>query len=79
MSVADYLAILREKSGLTMYGLGRELGLKSKAHVWLLEHGQRLPSIPTCYKIINFAKKHDIYLTLDMLRGEKDVQGTEKA
>ncbi len=71
MEVPDYIDLLLKKSGLTMYGLGKELGLKSTAHVWLLKHGINLPNIQTCRKIINFAKKYDVHLTLDMLRGEE--------
>lgn len=78
MSVPEYLALLREKSGLTMYGLGKELGLKSKAHVWMLENGKRLPSISTCLKIISFARKYEINLTLDMLRGAESDSGAKE-
>jgi hypothetical protein len=71
MSVSDYIILLLNKSGLSMYALGKELGLKSKSHVWLLKNGKNLPSIPTCFKIINFAKRYDVHLTLDMLRGNE--------
>lgn len=69
MGLTDYFELLRQKSGLTKHDLGKELGLKSRSHIWLLESGKRLPSFPTCYKIIEFAKKYDVHLTLDMLRG----------
>ncbi len=71
MSVPAYIDLLLKKSGLTMYALGKKLGLKSNAHVWLLRHGINLPNIETCKKIIRFAKDYDIHLTLDMLRGEE--------
>lgn len=70
MSAKKHIGNLLEKTGLTMYALGKKLGLKSKAHICLFMRGDRHPSIPTCKKIIKFAKEYDIFLTIDMLRGD---------
>lgn len=69
MKASDYIKLLREKSGLSRADMGKAIGLKSSAHIWLIEKEIRLPNIQTCFKIIEFAKKYDIHLTLDMLRG----------
>ncbi len=73
MSVPKYLAELRGKSGLTMYALGKKLGLKSPSHIWLLENKVIAPSVPTCMKIISFARQYDMNLTLDMLLNENHL------
>jgi DNA-binding XRE family transcriptional regulator len=72
MKASDYIKLLREKSGLSRERMGHAMGLKSIAHIWLIENEVRLPSLKTCFKIIEFAKKYDVYLTLDMLRGDND-------
>lgn len=70
MSAASILTELQEKLDLSMYGLGKKLGLKSSAHVWMFKNGTRLPSIQTCHKIINLGKEVNMTITLDMLRGQ---------
>ena len=68
MSASRHINNLLEKTGLTMYALGKILGLKSKAHVWLFVNGDRNPSVSTCKKLIKFAKENGVELTIDMLR-----------
>jgi DNA-binding XRE family transcriptional regulator len=72
MKAADYIKLLREKSGLSRTQLGYKIGLKSAVHIYLIEKEIRKPSFNTCFKIIEFAKKYDVHLTLDMLRGDED-------
>lgn len=70
MNAASILTELLEKLKITKYSLNKRLGLKSKAHIYLMLSGDRKPNIPTCRKIIELGKKYDMDITLDMLRGE---------
>jgi len=68
MSVAEVLNTLQEKTGLSMYALGRRLGLKSSSHVWQLKKGVKTPDIHTCISIIELGKELEMDITLEMLR-----------
>ena len=70
MNTPEILAQLQKKLDVTIYGLGKRLGLRSTSHAWLLMKGGRLPSISTCKKIIKLGHEHGMVITLDMLRGE---------
>lgn len=71
MKPEEYINLLREKTGLGRTQLGYKIGLKSAVHIYQIEKGLRKPSFDTCFKIIAYAKKYDVHLTLDMLRGEE--------
>lgn len=70
MSAANILSQLREKMGVTIYGLGKRLDLKSSSHAWMMCHGQRNPNFETCRKIIKLGKEYGMSITLDMIRGD---------
>ncbi len=72
MSSVRILTELQQKLGLTMYGLGKQLGLKSSAHGWLFIKGGITPSVATCHKIIKLGKKAGMNITLDMLLGDTE-------
>lgn len=72
MNAVSILTELQEKLDLTLYGLGKKLGLKSTGHIYLFKNGVRKPNLITCKKIINLGKEAGMSITLDMLRGEND-------
>ena len=71
MGCADILSELMKKLDVTMYGLGKRLGLKSDSHVWLLIKGDVKPSFETCYKIIDLANDNGMNVSIEMLRPRK--------
>lgn len=58
---------IRLKLGLSMRAFAKELGISSSTFSYY-EAGKRLPSIPTCYKIIAYSKKKGLNIELSWIR-----------
>ena len=67
MSTKHRLKELRERLGLSMRGICEEIGLSCSTFSYY-ESGKRLPSIETCYKIIEYAKGRGVNVSIEWLR-----------
>lgn len=69
MMTAHRLREIRESTGLSMNKFARSVGVTTSS--WsLYESGKRLPTIATCYKIIDFMRAFGRNLTIEWLRPE---------
>lgn len=67
MSVATIIALMKEKSGLSMNALNKKIGLKSPSHIWKLLKGDRTPNSDTAKKIVKFGEEIGMIITLEMI------------
>jgi predicted transcriptional regulator len=64
MSASEVFKKLLKKTKLTSRGLARELGFPENAVSYYV-NDKRKPNILNCYRIMKFAKKHDIIISLE--------------
>lgn len=66
MGAPDIIKKLMKKTGLTSRGLARALNFPENAISYYI-NGKRKPNILNCYRIIKFAKKYDMEISLEEL------------
>jgi transcriptional regulator with XRE-family HTH domain len=66
MSASDVIKKLMKKTKLTSRGLARALGFPENAVSYYV-NDKRKPNILNCYRIMKFAKKYDMDVSLEEL------------
>lgn len=74
MNHIDCLQLLLEKTGLSKNALSKAIGFKSAGHLSQIMLGTRKPTIESCFKIINYAKQYDVFVTPDMFCKKEETQ-----
>jgi transcriptional regulator with XRE-family HTH domain len=69
MSTANRIKAARLATGLSMHKFAALCGITTSSQS-LYEAGKRLPTVETCYRIIEIMKEYGMVLNLEWLRPE---------